>query len=366
MASHDKSLVLKLLGDIPGAGSGNLNPRLGENGARDQHVRDIDGSVERVQESIGEVQRGRHVVRNTRDGVKLGRSFLGLPDTEELNQEVVGEARVQHLADKEDVRRKSRLQHDGHVGGVEETDGVGSTCTTLAGRLDWDLDPETLKVDDGGEDKKSGNQVHDVGQVLSIERLLESALLVGPGEEQVEEGNDCSLEFRSTASVDGGRGESLPDNGLADVGGNEKRDTASKTVSLLEELIEENDNQASNNQLEDQEEDNASAEVRWLTVETGEDVDSSLAHGQDDSEELLRSLVELAVRLQVEVDIDQVGTSQELENHTGGDNRGNTQFHQGSTVTRHHHPQPVYRIGAVRGHNAIQWHLAHDQEYQEG
>lgn len=94
----------------------------------------------------------------------------------------------------------------------------------------------------------------------------------------MEERNDCSLEFWATASVDGGGGEGLPDNGLADVGGNEKRDTASKAISLLEKLVEEDDDQASNNQLEDQQEDDASSKVRRLAVETGEDVDSSLTH----------------------------------------------------------------------------------------
>jgi len=204
-----------------------------------------------------------------------------------------------------------------------------------------------LEVDHGGKDDKGGEQIHDVGQVLSVKCLLESALLVWPGEQQVEQCNDCSLEFWSTSGVNGGWGESLPDNGLADVGRNEKGDTASKTISLLEKLVKENDNQASNNQLEDQEEDNASTKVRWLTVKTSEDVDSSLTHGQNNGEELLRSLVQLAIRFQVKVDINQVGASEELEDHSRGDNRGDTQFHQSPSVTRHHHSQPVYGIRTV-------------------
>lgn len=61
-----------------------------------------------------------------------------------------------------------------------------------------------------------------------------------------------------------------------------------------------------------------------------------------------------------------MGTSEELEDHTGGDNWCNTQFHQSSSVTSHHHTQPVYWIRAVGRHDTIQWHLAHDQKYQEG
>ena len=116
------------------------------------------------------------------------------------------------MADQEDVRGQRGLQHDRHVGGVEEADGVGTAGTTLAGRLDGDLDPETLEVDHCSEDNEGSQEVHDVGKVLAIESLLESALLVGPGKQQVEECDDGTLEFWATASVDGGRRESLPDN----------------------------------------------------------------------------------------------------------------------------------------------------------
>ena len=105
-----------------------------------------------------------------------------------------------------------------HVRGIEQADGVRAAHATLTGRLDWDLDAEALEVDDGREDEKSGDKVHDVGQVLAVESLTESQLLVWPGEEQVDEGEDGALEFRTTASVDGGGRESLPDNGLADIG----------------------------------------------------------------------------------------------------------------------------------------------------
>jgi hypothetical protein len=182
------------------------------------------------------------------------------------------------LADQEDVGGQSALQHDGHVGGVEKADRVRTACATLAGGLDWDLDTETLEVDDGGEYNEGGEEVHDVGEILSIESLLERSLLVWPCEEQVEERNDCTLELWSTAGVDGSWGKCLPHNGLADVGRNEKRDTTSETISLLEELIKKNDDQASNNQLQDEEEDNTSPEVRRLTIKASENIDGSLTH----------------------------------------------------------------------------------------
>ena len=103
MTSHNEPLVLKLLRDISWARAGNLNPSLREDRACNQHVDNVDGSVNGVEESVSEVQWRRHVVCETRDGKKLCGSFLWLPDAEKLDEEVVAEAGVEHLADQEDV-----------------------------------------------------------------------------------------------------------------------------------------------------------------------------------------------------------------------------------------------------------------------
>lgn len=119
MTGHDKTLVLELLGNIAGARARNLNPSLGEESAGTEHVDNVDDGVDGVEQSLLEVHGRRHVVDETGDGVELRRAILGLPDTEEADQEVVGESGEEHLADQEDVGGESRLQHDGHVGGVE-------------------------------------------------------------------------------------------------------------------------------------------------------------------------------------------------------------------------------------------------------
>lgn len=312
MTGHDKTLVLELLGHVTGSGARDLDPGLGEESAGNQHEGNVDSGVDRVEESLLEVQRGRHVVGDTRGGVQLGRSLTGLPDSEELDKQVVREARVQHLADQEDVGAQSRLEHDGHVGGVEEADGVGSAHATLTGGLDGDLHTEALEVDHSGEDDESGQQVHDVGQVLAVECLVQGALLIGPSQEQVEQGDDGTLELGATAGVDGGGGEGLPDDRLADVGGNEQRDTAAQAVALLQKLVQQDDHQTSNNQLDNKENADTGTQVARLAVETSQDVNTGLAEGEDDSEQFLGGLVELAVGLEVKVDVDEVGTGKEL------------------------------------------------------
>jgi hypothetical protein len=80
----------------------------------------------------------------------------------------------------------------------------------------------------------------------------------------------------------------------------------------LQQLIQQNDHQARNHQLHDQEQADAGAQVARLAVQTGEDEDAGLAERQNNGEQLLRRLVQLAVRLEVEVDVDEVSAGEEL------------------------------------------------------
>lgn len=119
MSSHDQSLFLERLGDVTGRGAGNLDPGLGEDGAGDNDESDVDDCMDGVEECVGEAERWRHVICNTTRSEKLRRSFFWFPGADQLDQEIVRESGVEHLADHEDVGRESRLQHDGHVGGVK-------------------------------------------------------------------------------------------------------------------------------------------------------------------------------------------------------------------------------------------------------
>jgi hypothetical protein len=74
-----------------------------------------------------------------------------LPDAEETDEKVVGEAVAEHLRDDKHVAGEGPLQHDGHVGGVEELDAVTPALPPEAVALDGDLDVESLEVDDDGE-----------------------------------------------------------------------------------------------------------------------------------------------------------------------------------------------------------------------
>lgn len=55
--------------------------------------------------------------------------------------------------------------------------------------------PAHLEVYDHSEHKDGGDEVHEVGQVLSVEGLSQSTHFVCPSGQQMEKRNDCSLKL---------------------------------------------------------------------------------------------------------------------------------------------------------------------------
>ena len=253
MSSHHKSLLFELLSNITWGRSGNLDPSLGEDGACSEHEDDVDGSMHGIDYSGFDVSGRRHVICDTRRGEELRRSLTRFPNTKELDQDVIREARVEHLADQEVVRCESRLKHDWHVRGIEQTNWVGSTNTSLARGHERNFNAETLEVDDSCEDNEGREQVHNIGKILSVESFAEGNLLVWPGKEEMEESNNGTLKFWASTSVNGSRREGLPDDRLADVGSNEEGDTASEAIALLQQFIQENNDKTSSNELKNKE-----------------------------------------------------------------------------------------------------------------
>jgi hypothetical protein len=135
-----------------------------------------------------------------------------------------------------------------------------------------------LQVDDSGEDDNGGDD-HKVWQPLAPERFSQNPTPVTPSEDEMEQGDDSTLEFSSPSNVNSDRRERFTNDGLADVG----IDARTKAVPFLEKLIEKDDEEGGDDEL-DEEEADAGAEVFGLAVETGEDVDSGLAQGDDECE----------------------------------------------------------------------------------
>ena len=84
--------------------------------------------------------------------------------------------------------------------------------------------------------------------------------------------------------LDSDRGEGLPDDSLADVGSNEQRDTGAESVALVKEFIKQKDNDASNSELDDDENGITGTELAQFTVHATPDIGNGLTQSDDESQ----------------------------------------------------------------------------------
>ena len=138
-----------------------------------------------------------------------------------------------------------------------------------------------LEVYDDTKDENGGHQVHQVGQVLPVKSFPESTDFVLTGSQQVEESNDSSFEFSTAASVDGSGRKAFPNDGLANVGSDKKRDSRAQSISFLKEFVQKQNNQTGNKQLDDDQKTDTSSDVGGVTVHAGQHVHDALAKSDD-------------------------------------------------------------------------------------
>ncbi len=118
-----------------------------------------------------------------------------LPGAQQPHQEVAFEVGVQYLTEEEEVGHKGTLQNDGHVGSVEQLDRVGLFVSLGLLGGDGQLHSVALEVDHDQDHSCRRYQVDEIGRRLSIKSFTESLKFVGLSDEEVEEGNDGSLEL---------------------------------------------------------------------------------------------------------------------------------------------------------------------------
>jgi hypothetical protein len=111
----------------------------------------------------------------------------------------------------------------------------------------------------------------------------------------VEEGDGGPLELGAAAGVDGGGAEGLPYDRLAGVGGDEERDARAPAVALLQQLVQQEDDEPGHEELDDDEQADAGADVAGVAVHPGEGVDDGLPDGDRHPEQLLVAAQQLLV-----------------------------------------------------------------------
>lgn len=363
---HDHLVVSKLLGNITSRRSRDLNPCLTEKSTGSQDEGQVEDGVERIVNDLRKRSRRRNVVSDSsnRDLLSHG-SFDILPLSEKTDQDVGRGTVVQKLGDEVQVGNKSRLKDDRHVGCVEKLDGVVSLLSTVLLVLDRKIDTPSLEVDDNDEDQNSSQKVGQVRKILTVESLFKSLDLVRTGDEKVEESNDSSFELGTSTSVDGGRTEGLPDDGFTNVGGDEDGDTRSKTVSLLQELVEGKNNQSGAEKLEDDQNGITGTDRSKISVHSTGNVSNGFTESDKQTKELLGTRKQGTIFLDVVVDLNDSGTGQKLHNQTRCNNGTDTKFHKSTTVRSKDDTHPVERITGLGRLDTIDRNLAANQENEK-
>jgi hypothetical protein len=362
---HYHLVVTQLLGNITGRRTGDFNPSLGEEGACGEDEDQVEDGVEWIVDDLGQRSRRRNVVGNSSDWDHLGGSLTLLPLSEQTNKNVGWGTVVEKLRDKVKVGNQCSLKDDRHVGSVEELDWVVSLLSTVLLVLDGKVDTPSLEVDDNDKDQDGSHEVGQVRKILTVESLTESAELVVTGDEKMEQGDDGTLEFSTTTSVDGSWAERLPNNVFTNVGGDKEGDTRSKTVTLLEKFIQGQDNKTGAEELGNDKNGVTSSNGAKVTVHSTDDVGDGLTDSDQDTKELLGTRKEGAIFLDVVVNLNDTGTSEELHDETGSNNRTDSELHKRSAVGSEDDSHPVERIGGLGRLNTIDRDLAAHQEDEQ-
>ena len=231
--------------------------------------------------------------------------------------------------------------------------------------MDRQIDAETLEIDDDEENEDGGHQVGDVRQVGAVEGFLERANLVRAREEQVEEGDDRAFKLGASARVHRRRRESLPDDAFALVRGDEERNTGTKTVALLQKLIQADDDDARKEELNDDEQRVADSEVTDITIDTAHDVRNGFTDRNQNSQQLLSAIQERSVLLHALIHVDDLGSREQLHHQTRRHNWRDTELHARSSVRRHDDASPIERIRPTRRVDPVQRQLRAHQEDEE-
>jgi hypothetical protein len=124
-----------------------------------------------------------------------------------------------------EVGNKGGLKDNRNVRSVEKFDRIRALLTTIFLVFDGKIDSEALEINDHDENENCGQEVGKVRKISAIKSLSKSTDFIGTGNEKMEQSNNRSFEFSSATSVDCSWRKCFPNDILADVGRNEKRNS---------------------------------------------------------------------------------------------------------------------------------------------
>ena len=188
------------------------------------HEGDIEEGVDGVSQGVEEGARSSDVVDESTDRHDLTLIAGLLPFTENRGDEGSSKVTIHHLREEVDVGDEGAHEDNGHVRGVEETNGVGGVrCRLVVRQLESHF--EAFEVDDHKENEHCSHDVAQVGQTFSEESIVNGTEFVFSEENSVEKFNKGSLILLnvslSSFVLEGEGREAVPGDGFGHIDGNE-------------------------------------------------------------------------------------------------------------------------------------------------
>jgi len=289
--------------------------------------------------------------------------LVALPNTQNLIEESVSEFSVQQSRNEEQIGKQSGLENNGHVGSVEQLNGVRLNVSGDILVVDGNINLKSLEEIDHHENSNSGGDIVQIGEIFPQKSMFEGRKysFISP-ENSVEKSNKSPFIFLSIFH----KRKTFPQQFLANIGGNEERNGGNQSISsLLQNFVQQIDDDRGSNQLEHNQEGLDGSDVFDFSVNSGKNVSNCLESGNNDGEQFLSGIDQLFVFLVFLIDLDYLGADQQLHDHSGSDNGTNSQLHQSPSVGGHDDSGPVH--GVVSGHvtNSVERNLRTDQENEE-
>jgi len=329
---NDEILVHELSCNVSGARSWDIDPNSGEEGTWGQDEYGVDEGVDWVLLDVIKALWRTDVVCKSTNWCLMSSHVVVLPFSEESNDEVSSELTGKDLSEEVNVWNECGLQNDWNVWGIEKLDWVWLLESSHFSAAQAEFNSPSLEVDNDEHNNDGGDQVAKVWSVLPVECLLESIEFVWLGKQEMESGNNSSLEFGSLISSNGDWREWFPEDSLADVGGDKEWNTWSKSIALLEKLIEHKNHESSKEELSNDQNGSDKSKFSNWSVHAWKKISKCFTESNKKAEKFLRCLEELSVLFALHVDVNDFGTYQKLHNHAWSNDGAHTQLHNCSLV----------------------------------
>ena len=162
--------------------------------------------------------------------------------------------------------------------------------------------------------------------------------------------NECDnrpFKLCSILRFDSDRTEWAPDDILWNIDSNKKWDTRTQSISFLQHIIKQNNDEAWSCELDDYQHRIADSDLRNWTICTWPGISEGLAESYYHCQQFLRALVQFGLLRVMQVQRNDASTDEQLQNPASWDNWWESQLHERASIGSEDDSHPVEGVTAL-------------------